>query len=82
MLIAFCNSKCNNAFIRRLLHRMNPALSGGELAILYHLGKSLKWVLSRYVVTEGETDELNLLNGIAIFLRWKETWDNCFFFTG
>lgn len=44
-------------------------------------GKRLKGVPSFYVVMEGKTDELDLLNGIAIFHRWKETWDNCFFFT-
>lgn len=30
---------------------------------------------------EGKTDGLNLLNDIAIFPRWKERQDSCFFFT-
>lgn len=59
---------------------MNPAWSGGKLDRLHHLGKSLKWVPSFYVVTEGKPDELHLLNGITVSPRQRETWDNCLFF--
>lgn len=39
---------------------MKPALSGGKLAKLYHLGKSLKREPSFCVVMEGKAHELLL----------------------
>lgn len=39
------------------------------MATLYHLGKSLKWVHSFYVVTEEKTDELDLRNVVEILTQ-------------